>query len=580
MKTNTHCYSEFKAIKRAFFLVLALFIMGLASSLQAQDQDQDEDLDTYQRSSPYHTIYTFLDNLQPDNYHPSISAKTIDFPRNYTNKQKEDLAIQLKQYLDGKGLYIELDELPRESNYIDTNSNRNQYILAAEVPEIFVQKVGDVWLFSTKTVRAIPTLHSELYPYGLNMLVGLFPQANKRFLGLTTWQYISLFILFVLTIVLQRLLTFFFGVFLQRFLTKISHSQAAQDLIKSIARPASLAVLVWILSTIVPALGLPVILNWLLLSFINISLPIFIIIICLRLTDFAGYYMSRMAERTSGTLDDQLIPLLRKAMKIIIVVVGFLYILSILNFSIENLVGGLAIGSLAFALAAQDTIKNLFGSITIFLDRPFQVGDWVVAPGINGSIEEVGFRSTRVRTFHDSQIYIPNGKLADMTIDNMGLRSYRRFRTMLALTYDTPPALINAFIDGVRQIVLNHPHTRKDNYHVYLNEFNSASLDVLLYTFFDVPTWGEELKTRHEVMVSIIELADELGVRFAFPTQTIHIEDLPGQKGLTPDYADDYLQADFLDKKVDSFISSLYQRQARRDRHIAQTKQGGEDGGE
>ncbi|NJO03127.1 MAG: mechanosensitive ion channel [Bacteroidia bacterium] len=119
---------------------------------------------------------------------------------------------------------------------------------------------------------------------------------------------------------------------------------------------------------------------------------------------------------------------------------------------------------------------------------------------------------------------MPNGKLADMVVDNMGLRRYRRFRTTLAVTYDTPPPLIEAFVEGIRQIIANHPDTRKDYYFVYFNEFNSASLDILFYTFFEVPDWGRELKARHEVMLAILNLAKVLRVRFAFPTQN----DSPG----------------------------------------------------
>ena len=138
----------------------------------------------------------------------------------------------------------------------------------------------------------------------------------------------------------------------------------------------------------------------------------------------------------------------------------------------------LSIGGLAFALAAQDTIKNFFGSLMIFVDKPFQVGQWITAPGIDGTVEEVGLRSTRIRTFSNSLIYVPNGKLADATIDNHGLRAYRRFSTQLAITYDTPPELIEVFVEGLRKIVLDHPTTWKDNFHIYMNDLNSHSLDI------------------------------------------------------------------------------------------------------
>jgi MscS family membrane protein len=208
---------------------------------------------------------------------------------------------------------------------------------------------------------------------------------------------------------------------------------------------------------------------------------------------------------------------------------------------------------LALALAAQDTIKNLFGSIMIFVDRPFQIGDWINFDGKDGTVEEVGFRSTRVRTFANSVISVPNGRIADMTVDNLGLRTYRRFTTSITITYDTPPALITAFVEGLRQIVANHPDTRKDYYHVYVNNLGSHSIDILFYIFFAVPGWPEELKARHEIILQSIELAETLGVRFAFPTQTIHMEDLPGQQTLSPQYDTD---PERMRAKIAAFIAS------------------------
>ncbi|MEO1655125.1 MAG: mechanosensitive ion channel family protein, partial [Bacteroidota bacterium] len=372
-----------------------------------------------------------------------------------------------------------------------------------------------------------------------------------------------MFALLILGLLFRRVFNFVFEKILLRYAYRFGKENVAKNLIKPVARPLSLFVLYLILLGLVPVLSLPVSLNYFVLLFLKISIQIFAIVILMRVVDFISSYLTQMAEKTSGTLDDQLMPLLRKSLKIIILTVGILYILQSLKFDITTLLTGLSIGTLAFALAAQDTIKNLFGSITIFVDRPFQVGDWIVGDGIDGSIEEVGFRSTRVRTFHNSLIYIPNGRLADMTIDNMGLRKYRRFRTMLSLTYDTPPALINAFVDGVRQIIQSHPDTRKDYYHVYMNNFSAASLDVLFYAFFQVPDWTQELRCRHEVMLAILELADQLGVRFAFPTQTIHIEDFPGQKTLTPQYAKSELDKLALKEKVASFVEEYYDRPRR-----------------
>jgi MscS family membrane protein len=115
---------------------------------------------------------------------------------------------------------------------------------------------------------------------------------------------------------------------------------------------------------------------------------------------------------------------------------------------------------------------------------------------------------------------------------------YRRFYTQISVTYDTPPELLQAFVDGLKQIVSEHPHTRKDFFEIHFNEMGASSLQIMFYIFFTVATWSEELLCRHQVLMEIVKLADSLGVRFAFPTQTLHIENMPGQKGLTPEYTE------------------------------------------
>ena len=128
-----------------------------------------------------------------------------------------------------------------------------------------------------------------------------------------------------------------------------------------------------------------------------------------------------------------------------------------------------------------------------------------------------------MRTFYNSLVSVPNGKLTDAIIDNYGMRKYRRTSTTLSLTYETTPEQMEAFCNGVRAIIAAHPQTRKDYYEVHFSGYGAASLDVMLYFFFEVPSWSEELRARHEVYLDIWRLARALQVQFAFPTQTLHI---------------------------------------------------------
>ena len=179
-------------------------------------------------------------------------------------------------------------------------------------------------------------------------------------------------------------------------------------------------------------------------------------------------------------MDEQLIPIIRRTLQGIVLAGGLIQVLSILEVNVTTLIAGISIGGLAIALAAQDTIKNLFGSLTIFMDKPFQIGDWINFSGVDGTVEEVGFRSTRVRTFANSLVYVPNGKLADMVVNNYGLRAFRRFKMTLTITYNTPPLLIEKYVEGVRAIIANHPAVRKPGFEVHLNSMSNSSLDILV----------------------------------------------------------------------------------------------------
>ena len=242
-----------------------------------------------------------------------------------------------------------------------------------------------------------------------------------------------------------------------------------------------------------------------------------------QVIDWLAALLQGMAKRTDTRLDDLLVPMLRKALKIFVVAFGVVWIAGNLDMDIGALLAGLGIGGVAIALAGKDTVENLFGAMAIVADRPFQVGDWIRMGKIEGTVEEVGFRSTRVRTFYNSLISFPNAMLIRHEVDNLGVREWRRIKTVIGVAYDTPPLKLDAFVEGIREIIRRHPYTRKDYYHVYFTGFGESSLEVLLYLFVKTPDWGTELREKHRFFLDILRLAGELGVEFAFPTRTLHM---------------------------------------------------------
>ena len=242
------------------------------------------------------------------------------------------------------------------------------------------------------------------------------------------------------------------------------------------------------------------------------------------LIDIFSLYFLRKAQASESKFDDIIVPLIQKSTKTFVIIVGGIALGETLELNLKGLLAGMGIIGLGLSLAAKDSLSNLFGSFTITLDRPFQIGDWVVIDDkTEGIVEEVGLRSCRIRTFYDSLITLPNSFLSNSTVNNYGQRRYRRLSTTLSIQYDTPPDKIEIFCESIRQLILRHPHTRKDYFQVYLSQMNSSSLDILLYVFFKAPDWSQELKNKHELLMDILRIAQDQGVAFAFPTRTLHL---------------------------------------------------------
>jgi len=208
--------------------------------------------------------------------------------------------------------------------------------------------------------------------------------------------------------------------------------------------------------------------------------------------------------------------------------------LQVLGADVVPLLAGLGVGGLAVALAARETLTDVFGALMILADRPYRIGHWVVIGDYEGRVQSIGIRSTRIRTFYDSVLTIPNSKAVTSVVDNMGMRTHRRIKTYIGIRYDTPPERVEAFLEGIKRIIQANPTTRKDLFNVVLNDFGPDHLRILLYCFLKVPDWSAELVERQRILLEIMRIAAALGVQFAFPTQTLEIETFPGQPGREP----------------------------------------------
>lgn len=247
-----------------------------------------------------------------------------------------------------------------------------------------------------------------------------------------------------------------------------------------------------------------------------------------RLTDVFAEFLGDRIGTQDESLKVQFFPLLKKALRIFVLILGILMIIQNLGYSVSSLIAGLGIGGLAVALAAQETLANFFGSLVMLTDRPFKLGDWVQIGDIDGEVEELGFRSTRVRTWSKSVVTIPNKVLVDSHIENWSLMTKRRVKQTLGLTYDTSTEKMEAYLEGVREILKNDPEIDQELHFAYFNEFNASSLDIFIQYFTISTNRLEYLRVMEKNNLQWMKLADKVGVSFAFPSQTLYWG--PGEK--------------------------------------------------
>lgn len=221
-----------------------------------------------------------------------------------------------------------------------------------------------------------------------------------------------------------------------------------------------------------------------------------------------------------SSIDSQLIRLVIRLVTVVVAITILVAGGDRIGLPAYSVIAGLGVGGLAVALAAQQTLANLLGSLIIMFEKPFAVGHTIKFKDIEGTVENVGFRSTRIRTTSNSLVTIPSSQLVDSPIDNMALRQYRQVKTILNLNYDTPVVKIENFIDGIKHILMTHPDTRKDNIQAVLFDLGPDSVDILLNFFVQVPDRTAELNERQRVLLNILLLAEAEGICFATPPQT------------------------------------------------------------
>jgi len=258
-----------------------------------------------------------------------------------------------------------------------------------------------------------------------------------------------------------------------------------------------------------------------------LSISFIALYLIFKLIDILAFYLHQQAKKSKSTLDDQLVPLVVRSLRILVATLGILFILENFGYDITSLLAGLGLGGLAFALAAQDTVSNIFGSITVFSDKSFQLGDWISIGDIEGTVEDIGFRSTRIRRFDQALVTVPNSQFIKGGVVNYSARKKRRIEFYFGLTYETSASKMQEAIKGIKKIIEEDERFDHSFYMVKFTDFGAYSLNIYIYCFTKTTVWDEFLTVKEELNLKIMKLVEELGIEIAFPSQTIYLNKTP-----------------------------------------------------
>ncbi len=502
----------------------------------------DPDLQT-----PRATMRTFLEGMQDwDENGRDQAVKTLDMT-GVTVVNRDEAAFLLRDILARFGEIVP-QEIPnrREGAPYEHELRHPRLDEVYGVVTIAPTARGQ-WKFSADTVANVRELHATVEHFPIldatyerhiplslrvrNWVAHSAPFLLQRSVYLENWQWLGLVTIILVGTLIGRGITWVLSLGMHHWFsrTELTLDEAFE---KSFIHPVRVAIMAWAWFLGLSILGLPDNVVGTLEGAAKLVTALAAVWAFYRFVDIVGYYITERAAKNQRRFDDLLAPLITRGLKVLAVVYGVVIVSEIFDITLTSLLAGLGLGGLALALAAQSTVSNIFGSITVLFDRPFQIGDWVKIGDVEGTVEIVGMRSTRVRTFYNSLVTIPNADMITATVDNMGARLYRRTYTTLNLTYSTSPEKIEAFCEGIREIIRLHPYTRKDFFEVRFTEFGEDALKIMIYVFHQVPDWSSELRERHRLFIDIIRLAKRVGVEFAFPTQTLYLH--RGQEGGIP----------------------------------------------
>jgi MscS family membrane protein len=372
-----------------------------------------------------------------------------------------------------------------------------------------------------RAAAARAEIENEVRPFFEEHLPPALVREGPR--GLLWWQWIALPVTVLVALALGALL----GYVTRRVLVHLaSRTRATWDdeLIERIASPLTALWAIFLVAALKPWLVLPAGAESVLDHLLRAATYVVVFWGGLRAIGVAFAVAGESPWARSNASLAGFLPLFRKMAKVLLIALGAVSVLNELGFQVASLLAGVGIGGIALALAAQKTVENLFGSVSISVDQPFRIGDFVkLADGTTGNVEAIGMRSTRIRTLDRTVVTIPNGKLAEMTAETFAARDRMRLFVNLGLVYGTTAAQMRDVLSGIERVLRSHPKIWPDAVPIRFTSFADSSLNVEVVAWFQTSDWAEFTLIRQEMLLAFMEVVERAGTSFAFPTRTLHV---------------------------------------------------------
>jgi MscS family membrane protein len=389
--------------------------------------------------------------------------------------------------------------------------------------EIFVEQVdrgksGQVWLFSHKTLDSIPDLYDEVTVVTVDRLLPDF-LISTRIASIALFEWLAVLVglpfLYLLTVLLGRLLNRLVDV-VHRLLSKKSDVYIPDLLPK----PIRLLFLAFFIRWATSKISLPLLARQFWSSTATIIAIAASVWLLINFASWGEEYMGRRLRNRNRTGSTSVLRLTRWIVDLMIICAGVFATLHYFGVNPTAALAGLGVGGIAIAFAAQKTLENVIGGVSLIFDQAVRVGDSLKVGSSQGTVEDIGLRSTRIRTLDRTVVIVPNGQIANMTLENYSSRDKFWFHPLPALSYRTSSTQLGTILEGIRGLLQESPYLETASVRVRFLQFGPSSLDVEIFAYVLAHDWSQFLKIQEFLLLRIMDYVESSGVQFAFPLQT------------------------------------------------------------